>query len=80
MNLVQLLTKKNQIGTLEHQVGLLLEMGTLSGTSERPQFWGQGPPPLPFSPLCRLKSQPGRSWQGNRPLAFLFLFKSLLFP
>lgn len=57
MNLVQLLTKgkKNQIGTLGHQVGLFLGMGTLSGTSERAcllQFRGQSPPPLPSLPYA----------------------------
>ena len=45
-----------------------------------PLISGPESSPLPFSPLCCLKSQPGRSWQGIRSLAFLFFFKNLVFP
>lgn len=45
-----------------------------------PLISGPESSPLPFSPLCCLKSQPGRSWHRIRPLAFLFFFKNLVFP
>lgn len=78
-NFVQLLTKKkkkkNQIGTLGHQVVLFLGVGTLSGTSERASNFRARVLSTPLLSLMLSQVPARKELAGNQANGFPFLFQ-----
>ena len=76
-NCIQLLTKKkkNQIGTLGHQVVLFLGVGTLSGTSERASNFRARVLSTPLLSLMLSQVPARKELARNQATGFPFLFQ-----